>query len=75
MDYNKTENDDDLKHHHSHHHHHKSHTPDASEIFKRNSFMSMKRRKKMGKILYVVMIITAILVIGACILATITPPR
>ena len=50
MDYNKTENDDDLRHHHSHHHHHKSHTPDASEIFKRNSFMSMKRRKEMGKI-------------------------
>lgn len=70
MDYNKTENNDDLRYHHSHHH--KSHTPDASEIFKRNSFMSMKRRKEMGKILYVVMIITAILVIGACILATIS---
>ena len=72
MDYNKTENNDDLRYHHSHHHHHKSHTPDASEIFKRNSFMSMKRRKEMGKILYVDMIITAILVIGACILATIS---
>lgn len=73
MDYNKTENNDDLRYHHSHHHHHhKSHAPDASEIFKRNSFMSMKRRKEMGKILYVVMIITAILVIGACILATIS---
>ena len=73
MDYNKTENNDDLRYHHSHHHHHhKSHTSDASEIFKRNSFMSMKRRKEMGKILYVVMIITAILVIGACILATIS---
>lgn len=69
MDYNKTENNDDLRYHH---HHHKSHTPDASEIFKRNSSMSMKRRKEMGKILYVVMIITAILVIGACILATIS---
>ena len=59
MDYNKTENNDDLRYHHSHHHHHKSHTPDASEIFKRNSFMSMKRRKEMGKILYVVMILNS----------------
>lgn len=72
MDYNKTENDGNMRHHHSHHHHHHNHTPDASELFKRNSFMSMKRRKKMGKILYVVMIITAILVIGLCILDTIS---
>ena len=46
----------------SHHH-----TPDESEIFKNNSLLSIKRRKQISKILFVVLTIIAILVIGACL--------
>lgn len=70
MNSNSNRHDGYTTHHSHHHHHHKEHTPDASEIFKNNSLLSIKRRKIIGKYLFIVLFLFAIAVIGACVLAT-----
>lgn len=59
------------RHHHHHHSHSRRHEPDTSEIFKRQSLLSIKRRKMIGKILFAVLSVFAALIIAACILSTI----
>lgn len=43
------------------------HTQDSSEEFKNRSFMSMRRRKAMAKILYAAMCIIATIIVAACV--------
>ncbi len=59
------------RHHHHHHSYSRRHEPDTSEIFKRQSLLSIKRRKMIGKILFAVLSVFAALIIAACILSTI----
>lgn len=53
---------------HKHQHHHK-HRDDAEE-FKQHSLISMKVRKRLAKILFVILCILAALIIAACIFVT-----
>ncbi len=53
------------KHTHHHHNHH-----DEAEEFKLHSLLSMKVRKKLAKILFMVLCILATLIIAACIFVT-----
>ena len=69
-------------HHHSHHHSHSSsssgkssrngkrkhhHHGDSSEVFKRHGLSSIKRRKIIGRVLFVALSAVAICIVLACV--------
>lgn len=56
-----------VHHHHSHHHHSHEQHCDTSEIFKQKSLLSIKRRRQIGRVLFVVLSIVALAIIFACI--------
>lgn len=57
------------------HRHHFKHHIDDSERFKQESFLSMRRRKALGRFLYVFMFILALLITAVCVVVTFWAPN
>ena len=64
---NSNEKHGEAVHHHRHHSHSHEHKSDESEVFKQKSFLSIKRRKQIGKVLYAILSIIALIIVIACI--------